>query len=111
MKFCRSCNAENPPLAEICTTCGTPFGIPPGEPSHPLPATEYPARPTGTVPMVIGWICFGLAVVFGLLAMAGAAAWNFAVAASGFFSLFLVLWSVGYVVRAISFLPDRSSRL
>jgi hypothetical protein len=29
------------------------------------------------------------------------------VAGGGFFSLFLILWSVGYIVRAISFLPGK----
>jgi hypothetical protein len=29
------------------------------------------------------------------------------IAAGGLFSLFLMLWSVGYIVRAISFLPGK----
>lgn len=33
--------------------------------------------------------------------------WIFQVGAGSFFSLFLVFWSVGYIVRAISFLPGR----
>jgi hypothetical protein len=44
---------------------------------------------------------------FSRVAEAYARQWHFQVAAGGFFSLFLILWSVGYIVRAISFLPGR----
>ena len=90
-------------------------------------------RPNGTLPMTIGWICFAIAALLSLAALsqrpvhwqtgpyaspsaiaagaerlANAAFLQFA--AGGFFSLFLVLWSVGYIVNAISFLPGKEGQ-
>lgn len=92
-------------------------------------------RPDGSKPIALGWLSLVAALILLLLSMgmgpsdtqahlakwssygseyAGTVAAAYAkqflmqIAAGGFFSLFLVLWSVGYVVRAISFLPGRN---
>jgi hypothetical protein len=80
--------------------------------------------------MMLGWMCLIGAVICFLVSMnppvpqasysySGAdpytirelqratTAWLWGVGAATLFSLFLVFWSVGYVVRAISFLPGK----
>jgi hypothetical protein len=69
--------------------------------------------------MVAGWTCLVLACItfflaIGELGARAAAGLGSATVlgwiASGFFSLFLVFWSVGYIVRAISYLPGRGEQ-
>jgi hypothetical protein len=83
--------------------------------------------------MLVGWIFLVLAILLVLLSLSGpdrtdimlatgpypsaeaaqrvgsaiARQWMFQLAAGGAFSLFLILWSVGYIVKAISFLPGK----
>jgi hypothetical protein len=87
-------------------------------------------RPDGRTPMTVGWVCLAVSLVlvaisltiktdiaegsrFAILSRLDGAAdklrniLNLRVAAGAFFSLFLVLWGVGYIVRAISFLPGK----
>lgn len=91
-------------------------------------------RPTGRLPIIVGWICFGIAVVLVFISFAQAPQswerdlaanpyasadlvarvaqgyarqWLLRLVGGGFFSLFLIFWSVGYIVRAISFLPGK----
>ena len=89
------------------------------------------ARPNGTAPIYVGWACFIIAIIFVLLAIASqpeswevgpyttdtalasgveklARAWLYQMIAAAFFSLFLVLWSVGSIVRAIAHLPGKT---
>jgi hypothetical protein len=96
------------------------------------------SRPDGFFPMLTGWLFLGACAVFMLLAVAEAPspsaialatsdgslgaeytaevassyAWQFwyQVAAGACFSLFLVFWSVGYIVRALSFLTGVGTR-
>ncbi len=109
--------------------------------ARPMPIATEPVvaqRPTGDIPMIIGWISFAIGMIllfislgqgpesweisaatnlagnpyvspetFARVAEAYARQWNLQIAAGGFFTLFLVLCSVGYIVRAISFLPGK----
>lgn len=80
--------------------------------------------------MTAGWVCLAISVLLFMIALVPSSAtasysgfstddftqstaeaarqWIFQVGAGSFFSLFLVFWSVGYIARAISFLPGRS---
>jgi hypothetical protein len=69
--------------------------------------------------MMIGWLSLAVAAVtfalaigeVGARAVAGiASATLLGWISSGFFTLFLVFWSVGYIVRAISYLPGQGER-
>ena len=80
--------------------------------------------------MVVGWVCLAgsllaIFISFGVgpeswelssTYGAGRAAEKLAnqfqlqIIAGALFSLFLVFWSVGYIVKAISFLPGKSQR-
>ena len=115
MKFCRQCNFENSVNAEHCAACGHSF-------TGGAPATVADTdrmrhinsgrRPDGSLPMLFGWLAFGLSVLFEILALSAeglGTKWVAALAAGAFFSLFLVLWGVGYIVSAISFLPGKDA--
>ena len=115
MKYCPDCNFENRVNAEHCAACGHVFngGAPVSvDGGASLGAAASPERPDGSLPMLFGWIALGASVLFEILAVSAdevAGAWAATLAAGGFFSLFLVLWGVGYIVRAISFLPGRET--
>ena len=98
---------------------------------------ETKKRPTGETPMMLGWFCLAVALFACFfyfivdvippappVEIAGqtfpsssydleqyqnrlAVRFSCLLIASGSFSLFLVLWAVGYIVNAISFLPGR----
>jgi hypothetical protein len=150
MKTCPTCGTEANDDTLRCEECGynyTNLGPSLGSgqvksPGSAQVATDSvpPARPTGQVPMIIGWICFAIGIflvllsfgqgpeawevsmatklagnpyappdTFSRVAEAYARQWYYQIAAGGFFSLFLILWSVGYIVRAISFLPGKQA--
>ena len=68
-------------------------------------------RPDGSTQMMLGWFFLIIACV-----CAGAYLFVenplirvcFAAGAGSFFSLFITLWSVGYIVNAISYLPAKN---
>ena len=148
MKSCPMCGADARDDTLRCEDCGYNYtnlgpSLGSGEtrPADSVPLATFAAaaeRPSGLIPMIIGWVCFAIGVIlvfisfgqapdawevsmasnlagnpyappetFSRVAEAYARQWYFQVAAGGFFSLFLILWSVGYIVRAISFLPGK----
>lgn len=150
MKSCPMCGTDAEESAPVCEKCRYTFKVGDGTlpassqsaaPSSTIAGSIASDRPTGQIPMVIGWICFALSIIlifvsfgqgpeswevssakslagnpyappdtFSRVTEAYARQWLFQVAAGGFFSLFLVLWSVGYVVKAVSFLPAADRR-
>lgn len=134
-KSCMMCGTDNDVTARYCASCNYEFKfyrddegteVFAGDPSAVAPGEAISDRPNGTVPMAIGWTCLALSILSLLIATSGpsssggaysmsgaadAAARSFLgmAAASGLFSMFLIFWSVGYIVRAISFLPGRDS--
>ena len=114
MKYCRACGIENRASATDCANCGHSFSaaVDPDAPRPAIREVTYPrSRPDGGVPMLLGWVWLGLSVVLGLIALNAddpKAAFVMQAGSGAFFSLFLVFWSVGYIVRAISFLPASS---
>ena len=111
MKQCPMCGLKAEDECSNCVDCGYLF-------SSARPSTEMSTeqrdiddRPTGEGPIAIGYICLGLSVIFTAFAISksddtGSLA-PYDGAASASFSLFLVFWAVGYIVKAISFLPRK----
>jgi hypothetical protein len=72
-------------------------------------------RPDGAAPMTLAWIALGLSILTGLIAWSASDDLDSGLAMAAlmssvswaFFSMFLVLWPTGYIVRAISFLPGK----
>lgn len=127
-KSCMMCGTDNDVAARYCTNCNYEFKFYRDDDGKERSAGGAGAvaeeaslsdRPNGAVPMAIGWVCLALSLLCLLIASSGpsnygggysvseaadAAARSFLgmAAASGFFSMFLIFWSVGYIVRAIS---------
>jgi hypothetical protein len=134
-KSCMMCGTDNEVAARYCVSCNYEFkfyrddqGVErsAGDPAAASPSPAVSDRPNGGAPMAIGWTCLALSILCLLIAVSGpssygggysmsgaadAAARSFLgmAAASGLFSMFLIFWSVGYIVRAISFLPGKES--
>lgn len=123
MKTCFNCGKVADEGARQCDGCERYFS------AHP--------RPTGTAPMLIGWLFLAASALLWLvawyiapsaweaelahdfptgltasgIAAAYAKAAPFEAAAGWCFWVFLVLWSVGYLARAIAFLPSPYTRI
>jgi hypothetical protein len=144
MKSCPMCGTDAEGDAAACERCSYTFSSSRRDPALPeiqartrssslVNVHEAGKRPSGQVPIAVGWTCCVVAVVLLLLALwqsperwgastlgdqytlsgvnrdlinAYARQWLYQVAAGAFFSMFMVFWSVGYIVRAISFLPS-----
>jgi hypothetical protein len=112
MKTCMQCGAEAADDMTSCQECDYRFvyvGSAGGEGFHRVEEQAGDQRPTGEAPMQIGWLCLAASLVTALLGMSrdSFGSWGLMLLAAAFFQLFLVFWGVGYVVRAISFLPER----
>ena len=118
MKACPVCGLEAEPAATECSGCQYKFTSAVADADTDTGAAS--SRPTGEGPTTAGWFCFCGAVllfIFSLgtptetynlsLAEAYARQWIFQMGAAGAFSLAILLWCVGYIVKAISFLPGR----
>ncbi len=114
MKECTKCGAKNDSIASACASCFHPFNDVAASPAS-TPAQKG-ARPDGNAPLDIGLYCAFLGVVGIFVAMMMAdsyesrsffTSFNISVIGGVLFSLGLVLWSVGYIVKAISFLPAK----
>ena len=137
MKACPLCGIDADDAEKKCGGCGYPFsGAEVDADDEDIwlssESSAAPDRPDGGTPMIVGWVCLAASLIFTIVAfnqgpeswqvsaaeygsssaLSGLAdaygrQWAFQLAAGGFFTLFLVFWSVGYVVRAISFLPGK----
>ena len=148
MKSCPMCGTDADDEAGQCAACHYHFKGPDSasasaqadSPAETMITVVYSrsARPTGEVPMTIGWLCCLGAVIlvlvsfgqgpqpyevsaatslagnpyappstFTRVADAYARQWYFQLAAGGLLSLGVILCCVGYIVRAISFLPGK----
>jgi hypothetical protein len=132
-KDCPQCGTEAPVEDRQCAVCNYKFtvvyaeGEAQAQASAEIAKFESP-RPTGMMPMAVGWTCLGFSVLLLLLSLgsgpesyalrlgmmdevAAAYARQFLmqVSAGALFSLFLVFWSVGYIVRALSYLPGKDT--
>jgi hypothetical protein len=111
MKNCMSCGADAPGDARECEQCGYQFSYVTGPTDSAArdasPERPISDRPDGAAPMMIGWLCLVISVLLFITSLNSYGWFLYQMAAGSFFSLFLFLWSVGYVVRAISFLPEK----
>lgn len=138
MKACPLCGIDAEDAVSKCTGCGYKFAGTEQDDGDDQAWSAYDAtppqqRPDGGTPMMLGWLCLMIALILAAvaysqgpeswqisaagygstsalsgLAEAHGRQWTFQLASGGFFSLFLVFWSVGYIVRAISFLPGNT---
>lgn len=126
MKHCRNCNQENLDAAICCVMCGASWnGADDVVVSSDAVSHVRVDRPDGSTPMMLGWAALVASLLLFLVSLvSGPAAyemgpygsassvadklatqWLMQLGSGALFSLFLILWSVGYIVRAISFLP------
>lgn len=116
MKKCAKCGTNLEDAAQQCF-CGSRFfrvgssdEATAQSAAHDGSETSLKERPDGSKVMALGWLFF-IGSIVALFVALNTINTNLKflsqVLASGFFSLFLFLWSVGYIVRAISFLPGR----
>jgi hypothetical protein len=116
-KTCPLCGTEDIDDTVAVCDCGYAFSER-GRGEAPPSETAILERPTGETPILIAWVCLFMAATAFLISLAGSGEsldsylviWGLRVAAGALFSLFLILWSVGYVVRAMSFLPGVERR-
>jgi hypothetical protein len=115
MKTCMQCGAEAADDNPTCEECGYRFVYVAGEAVEGYPGVAPPAqaRPSGEAPMMVGGCCLAGSILLGLIGLmrdadtpgAVAGNWGLVLLGAALFQLFLVFWGVGYIVRAISFLP------
>ena len=138
MKSCPLCGTDAAETEACCVNpdCRRPFASAHTEEQRKYAEaiTRGPERPTGTVPLIVGWVCLAAAIIALMVSLGSGPAswerelatnpyasadliartatgyarqWQLQMVAGGFFSLFLIFWGVGYIVRAISFLPGK----
>ena len=113
MKSCPMCGTDAQSDALHCEQCAYTFAMSNstssvGGSSQGVQGIE---RPNGNIPIQLSWIFLIISVGLFLWSLVEydniVMSWLMQISSGGFFSLFLILWSVGYIVRAISFLPGR----
>jgi protein-S-isoprenylcysteine O-methyltransferase Ste14 len=125
MKTCMDCGTVSPRDTVACDKCGYKFRFAEGgaETTDAAVANET-QRPTGDTPKLVGGVLF----VAGLLSFlfsfavsvtsydgsldAKALAWKWLLTwtGAGMLHLGLLIWLVGYIVHAISFLPGKDEQ-
>ena len=135
VKTCPMCGTDTDNREARCLNCDYQFQPTASGPTADLESKAVETgnantRPDGGTPMLIAWCCFCLGILAIFISMTiKVESWEVGpyastsglqsasqklnaifllqIAAGGLFSLFLMLWSVGYIVRAISFLPGK----
>lgn len=107
MKHCLNCGTEADNDAASCLECNRPFASTGGMGE---PGAAYASRPTGQLQLNLAAAFAILTLVAGLAALETSYQWAAVILAGAFFSLALILWLTGMVLRAIWFLPGDDTR-
>lgn len=113
MKNCLKCGTVAQDSDRLCRECGHGFSYVADAEAAEETIASVSERPNGVGSMVFGYVCLAISIMTGMIGMTtnqlptaitmNNASWLF-------LWLFLFFWGVGYIVKAISFLPGKGEQ-
>jgi hypothetical protein len=124
MVDCPRCSETMADNAIVCEECGyrlhPVLSVPAEEGDRSIISSEASTRrPDGTITLIIAWVIFALTAICVFVGLRyesnDPTDWigqvTLLLIGGSLFQLFLVLWGVGSIVNAISFLPGKDDKL